>query len=969
MTASDDGGALTQAAPDELLASLVDLKDDRRRRELLLAHDELRGRAAVDRLADQVVHLVRVDLNQAERLAATALWLSEEVGDDYCLGRSQRAVANVAFFKGEVEVATRLYETALECFERVGDQKEIANTRSSGLGNLVFVGDYQRAFEWADVARDIFQSLGDDLRLAALDLNVGMILFRQDRWEEAAARYQAAYEVFRRLGETENVAISLRNMAVCHQSLNNYRQALELYEQARNACEEENLPILVGEIDYNIAYLYYLRGDYTRALELYRTTRNRSEKSGERYHMALCDLDQAEIFLELNLVEEAADLAQRAFASFDELGMPYETAKALANLAFAVNRQGKTFLALELLTKARKIFVQEENQVWPALIDLYEALMMYSAGRPLEAARLAGRAHAGFSRLSLPTKIAMCELLLARVRLENGELDEARKICSAGLERLRHLDVPALRYQVYFVLGQIEEAAGDSDRALEAYRKSQGNLERLRGHLHTEELKVDFLEDKLQVYESLVSLILREEVTFEGKRAAFGCIEKAKTRSLADLMAFRAHALQPRRVARSDQAELVRNLREELNWYYRQIDLQEMRGDDRSREEVAQLREFSQKQEANLLRTLKELQASDEEFSSLQDAATVDIETVRSVVPEDTLLLEYYVARGVVYACILGRDQLEIVPVTVASRAREKLRLLYFQLSKFRLGSEYVGEFLEVINEATHSSLRDLFAELIGPIRGLLSGRQLVVVPHGFLHYVPFHALLDGDRYLLDDVSISYAPSASAYYLSCDKRGARDGGSLVLAGTDVEPSRILEEARAAAAVLPNARLFVGTEAGEEALRAHGRKSRIVYLAAGSSFRRDNPMFSTIQLGGAQLSLFDLYSLRLRAELVVLSGCEMTTSGDGDELVGLTRGLLYAGARSVLVDLWPAGEESKLLLMRSFLTSVGEGFAASEALRQAMQDTRRLYPHPFYWASFILVGSPMSLQPRGQKPTR
>ncbi len=955
MTTRADEPAVTTL--DDLFTNLADLTEDHQRRELVRVHGELRERSAVEELADEVVRLVRVDLHRAERLAKVALWLSEELGDDYCRGRSRRAAANVAHFKGDVESAAELYEAALEYFERVSDQHEIANTRSSGLGNLVFLGEYQRAFEWADVAREIFKSQADHLRLAILDLNVATILFRQDRWEEAAARYEAAYEVFRRLGETEKVAISLRNMAVCHQSLNNYRQALDLYEQARAACEEENLPILVGEIDYNIAYLYYLRGDYTSALELYRKTRIRSEESGERYHMALCDLDQAEIFLELNLVEEAAELAQRAFASFDELGMAYETAKALTNLAFAVNREGKTFLTLELLTKARKIFVDEENQVWPALIDLNAALVMYTAGRPLEAARLATSARRGFSRSSLPTKISVCELLLARVQLEYGEYGKAKEICNTALERLRHLDVPALRYQVFFVLGQIEEAAGNRDGALDAYRKSQGNLEHLRAHLQTDELKVDFLQDKLLVYESLVSLILRAEATHEGKRAAFGCMEKAKTRSLADLMAFRAHALQPTRAARSEQAGQVRKLREELNWYYRQIDLQEMRGDVRSREEVAQLREVSRKQESHLLRTLRELQASDQEFSSLQGAATVNMETIRSVVPEDTLLIEYYIARGVVYVCVLGRGEFEILPVTVASRAREILRQLQFQLSKFQLGWEYIGEFLEGINESTSTNLRELFDELIGPVRGLLSGKQLVVIPHGFLHYVPFHALLDGEQYLLDDFSISYAPSASVYYLSRDKRGSRQDKSLVMGVTDVEKPQVLEEAQAAAAALPGARLLVGEEASQEALLTHGRESRFVYIATRSVFRQDNPMFSSIKLGDSELSLFDLYNLRLRAELVVLSGCEMTAGGDGDELVGLTRGLLYAGARSVLVGLWQADNKSRLFLMRSFLASVGKGFSKSKALQLAMQETRKRYPHPYYWAPYVLVGEP------------
>ena len=79
------------------------------------------------------------------------------------------------------------------------------------------------------------------------------------------------------------------------------------------------MPLLVVQADYNIAYLYYLRGEYTRALELYRTAQEHSDRVGDAYHSALCDLDRSEIYLELNLSDEAAELAERALARFDAL--------------------------------------------------------------------------------------------------------------------------------------------------------------------------------------------------------------------------------------------------------------------------------------------------------------------------------------------------------------------------------------------------------------------------------------------------------------------------------------------------------------------------------------------------------------------------------------------------------------------------------------------------------------------------
>ncbi len=962
MTSSTLSAASSKVLTKEqksLLDLFIELEAEEARREFLDTHAGLRQPQVISHLCDEVVHRARVNLHQAEGLAAAALLLAEGIDDDYCLGRSYRATANITYLKGNYKQALSSYQRALECFGRSEHEKEGAITRSSALHNLVFLGEYEKAFAWADSARQTFERLGDKLRLARLESNLGSILFRQDRWEEAANRFRAAYGVLLDVGEPQDVAIALRNMAVCHVSLNNFLQALELYSKARDYCEENSLPVLVGEIDYNIAYLHYLRGEYTRAIHLYNETRKRCHELGERYHMALCDLDQAEIYLELNLVGEAADLAQRAFAGFDELGMGYETAKALASLAIARSREGKAFLALELLGRAREMFVSEQNRVWPALVSLYQALVLYREGRLLEAARLARSALEGFCEPLLPTKAAMCEVLLARLHGENGEYQRAFEYCRSALERVQTLDVPALKHQLYFVLGQVEEAAGDVDAALSAFRRSQGNLERIRSHLQIEELKIAFPEDRLAVYESLVDLIARRETTVEEKRASFTYIERAKSRSLADLMAFRAPALAPKSEARSDQAEHVRKLREELNWYYRQIDLQEMRGDDRSLGEVAQLRDFSRRQEDSLLRTLRELQTTDQEFSSLQEAATVDIETIRSVMPNDTQLAEYYIARGTIYLCLLDSDDLDIVPVSVASRVRELHRSLQFQLSKFRLGREYVEEYSDAIYEATQSHLEALYTELIAPVLSRLSGRHLVIVPHGFLHYLPFHALFDGEEYLIDKFLISYAPSASAYYFCCVKEVRAAQRPLILGVSDGEESRVLDEARAVSEILSDAELLLGAEANEEALRNQGQASRIVHLATHSFSRRDNPMFSAIKLGSSELNLFDLYNLSLESEIVAVSGCGrgLRAGEDGDELVGLTRGLLYAGTRSVLATFWDVKDETTLFFMRAFYRSLGSECHKLQAVSHAMRETRSRYPHPFHWAPYMLVGAP------------
>ncbi|MEK6569664.1 MAG: CHAT domain-containing protein, partial [candidate division NC10 bacterium] len=127
---------------------------------------------------------------------------------------------------------------------------------------------------------------------------------------------------------------------------------------------------------------------------------------------------------------------------------------------------------------------------------------------------------------------------------------------------------------------------------------------------------------------------------------------------------------------------------------------------------------------------------------------------------------------------------------------------------------------------------------------------------------------------------------------------------------------------------------------------------------------DNPLFSTLRLGDTQLSLFDLYHLRLPCELVTLSGCGpgLHGGGNGDELVGMIRGFLYAGAQTVMTPLWNAPGPSTSQLLQAFYRRVQQASDRSEALQKAMGEVREAYPHPYYWAPFVLHGKIKAAEP-------
>jgi CHAT domain-containing protein len=183
----------------------------------------------------------------------------------------------------------------------------------------------------------------------------------------------------------------------------------------------------------------------------------------------------------------------------------------------------------------------------------------------------------------------------------------------------------------------------------------------------------------------------------------------------------------------------------------------------------------------------------------------------------------------------------------------------------------------------------------------------------------------------------------------------------VLGIPDAAAPFVLDEARAVGNAIPGSELFLGENATVGVLQQKGPHSRLIHIATHGYFRQDDPMFSGIRLGDGILSLYDLYQLRLPAELVTLSGCAtgLSVVAEGDELLGLVRGLIYAGAQSALLTLWDVQDHSTARFMAAFYGHLAGCTDAnndkSAALRRAALDLREVYPHPYYWAPFVLLG--------------
>ena len=946
--------AAQKSEVDALLGRLLALPDPASRKQFVAEHPSADWATLVTTLAERVWQEVRVDTVRAERFAETAIEVAEVLGDRVSLGKSLRAKANALYALDRHAEAIQFHTQAVSLFELAGHQEELARTLSGSVQPMLLLGRYDEALAVGERARRIFQEHGNTRRLARLEINIGNIYHRQDRFAEAAEVYERAYQELLHHGDPEGLAAVLSNLSLCYISLNDFPRALQLHRMARQHCEKEGMPILVAYADYNIAYLYFLRGEFGRAIQMLRDAAISAKKAPDAYQLALCNLDLSEIYLELNLNSEAAELGRAAHLAFEELGFGYEAAKALAFTAIAASRTGQAFEAIKLFAQAKAIFLREKNEVWPSLIDLYEALVLFNEGRLFEAERLCVAAHEFFQSSPMRGKAVLSGLLLARISLRINDVDSARQRCRAARSEVEKLDSSLLLYQTEFLMGEIERSTARLAQAYASYSRAREAIEQVRGKLQGEELKIAFFQNKLEVYENLVDLCLHRPDSTE---EAFQYIEQAKSRALVDLLSASIHVPGANDPGQSELVRSIKNSREELNWYYNLIEREQLRPEERSQERIKQLEQQARVRETELLRALKEATVAEAHQAGLYVPITSSLEQIRAALSPDTALVEYFRIQDRILVCVLRRDALHIVPVTVHSRVQKLLQLLQLQMSKFRLNNDYLTAFSEPLRISTEAHLKNLYQELLGPVRQWLDVQHIVFVPHGVLHHLPFHALHDGESYLVDQYAISYAPSASIYAMCQDRQVNQVGGALLLGIPDTQAPLIKSEVEALSSILPNAKLFVGKRATEAVLRSHGSESRVVHIATHGYFRGDNPMFSSIRLGDTHVSLCDLAHFRMPAELVVLSGCAtgLNVVTPGDELMGLVRGLLQAGAQSLILSLWDVHDESTKDFMIGFYTRWQRGLSKAKAMQATMLELREHHPHPYHWAPFSLIG--------------
>jgi len=927
----------------ELAARLVD--SDQARRDALLEE-------SVGALDTQLAYILK-DIcldgwssNPARSLAAAATLrqLSQLRPEPEITALCLWSQGIEALIGGDMPGAIESLDRARAGFLKLNKPEVAASTEVSKVIALAMLGLYDEAIACALRAREVFLYTRNLLAAGKIEHNIGNLYFRRDQYREAETFHASARERFIAVNHEKQLATINNCLANTHAVLHKFSSAAALYEEAAQQAEHAGVPVTQAEIEGNIGNFALLRGRYDEALDYLERSRRRYEALGMPHQSALAEREIADAYLELNLVPEAWDIYVRVRETFATLGLRADEARAFASCGRAEFLLGNNDGALAALRRARELYEAEGNKVGEALVLLSQAQLHHAQGDDQTAHEIVVQAEKDLSAFGGWHQVLLARWLLAEIERSLRNIDKAEQLLAAAVEDSIREGQPQITERCYTGLGLIAISKGDTETAEQCFRKAIAVTEELRAPLPGEEFKTAFFANKLVPYQELLRICVRVGKTRFSE--ALSLVESARSRALVDSLGGEQEpATEARDSFESQLLKQIESLREELNYLYREMN-------QRQRDVQSALRE----RESKVLEITRQL-SHRRSATSLQSQA-FDIDRLRSDLRDTDALVEYTTLDDELLAFVVTPERIHVErQLGSITEINQRLHALRFQIDTLRFGAQSVRRHLPSLTDKIKRHLNLLYKQLMAPLEPSLQNRNLIIIPQGGLHYLPFHALHDGEQYLIERCEVSYAPSA-AIFQHCLRRGEqRSDRALLMGVSDEQTPRIGDEIRSISGIFGSTTAFVDDAATIGALRLHSTDADVVHLACHGQFRSDNPLFSALLLADGWFTVRDAYSLRLNNALVTLSACETGANvvAPGDELIGLARGFFSAGARSVLLSLWMVDDEATNRMMVDFYREVKAGSSLSTSLRAAQLKMLKEMPHPFFWSPFVLVG--------------
>lgn len=492
------------------------------------------------------------------------------------------------------------------------------------------------------------------------------------------------------------------------------------------------------------------------------------------------------------------------------------------------------------------------------------------------------------------------------------------------------------------------EKIGMPVKAIEKLVSAIELVESLRGNLNSDIWKTGYAGEHTEIYSHLIELLVEHNRWAD----AFGYNERGLARTFLDQIG--NQYIDVNAGSTPELVETEQNLRQEITDIQMIINAEETK--PLSEQDVTILdaanKNLDQVRQAHQS-LLDRLKVQNPQYASLVSVNTLTLEQIQdTLLDDDTTLIEYRVLDTHTVAWVIDKQDSKAIELTITKKEL---------LGKIR----YLNDSIQA-KEFDEITAIELYDRVFAPLQPFVKHKNLMIVSHDVLHYLPFAVLKNsqGTGFLIEDYAIAYTPSASILKYILNKRNLEQNRILAMGNPDHSLPNAGTEVQTISQIF-NYQPFIGKQATESQLYKQARNIDILHLAAHGVYDPYNPLYTRIELsadGGndGNLEVHEIYDMNLSStNLVVLSACNtaLGQQSKGDEIVGLTRAFLYAGSPAVVTTLWSISDDASGQLMVSFYRHLRQGMGNSEALRAAQLEILRQpqWASPYYWAAFTLTG--------------
>jgi CHAT domain-containing protein/predicted negative regulator of RcsB-dependent stress response len=760
---------------------------------------------------------------------------------------------------------------------------------------------------------------------AKVQLEKGALLYEGGNLEEARKIWNKGLEWCEQHNDPQGESAFLYNLGKTHYECGEYGIALDFFSRARTLAPSGELKSSFNAALINSGAVYFSLGQHSRALECFEKALNNEIDRDSKKYKALLLRNMGLVYDAMGDYEKALEYGNK---SLDEMERKKEDS-ARAHILLASIQY-------------------HQNNYDDAILHLKRSLKTSSkqAGKDIQGIALTG---------------------LGLIYSAQGKYQESLDMHREALAIFTTLDDQDGQYRNYAGIGCAYEDLDKKDLAIRFYKESIKIIEAMRSNLKIEEQRIQFMTDKMSIYERLIHLLLVQK---SGKEA-FHYAEKAKARAFLDMLcnvkvSARNRAYPELIIKEQELNQKIRALKIRLAHVRESLVLKHCR---------TELSKLQNEYEENL----EALKTSNPDYASLISVHVADLVEIQRSLPAESLLLEYFVGKKFSFLFVIDKESFQVSEIPCAEEE------LQDKIASLRLSIMAKGSWEE--------QGKKLSTMLLGDRNSYIENRtgkkkKILIVPHSALHYMPFSLLSDSrGKLLLQHFQIVTLPSASIWELALNKKEMKKDkiatfalgnlavsfqqpeenavalrGSLLLTGEKTRDGLMPlpgteKEADVIAGIFKENTLLKGRDMTYENVREALKGKDIVHFATHGILDSTHPLFSGLVMADRMMSVTDIMELDLHARLIVLSACE-TAGGEitrGDEIVGMSRAFLYAGSPRVIASLWNVSDNSTASLMQSFYRNLKSGRSESLALQEAQMSLMKKYPHPFYWAPFILIG--------------